>query len=227
MSNEKKKPWTKILSIVCTVLTAVVLVVTAVIIVNIVICRAQKKPVSFFGTSFAVVQTPSMEPEIKVGDLIIYHSCKISEVESGDNIVFIAGDGFDANIKGQSIVHKAMELIKDENGNVISIITKGVNNPSADRELVTAENLLGKCTFNSAGWGAFFRFLSKYGIIIIIAIIAIPFIVSQILKIIKLSKQREEEKKAQTAISPIDEDTQLPTTAEDNADVNTDDSSDV
>lgn len=204
MSNEKKKPWAKVLSIICTVLTAIVLVLTAIIVVNIVICRAQKKPVSFFGTSFAVVQTPSMEPEIKVGDLIIYHSCKYANVEVGDYIVFIAGDGFDSAIKGQSVVHEAIAI--SESG----ITTKGVNNPAVDKAPVTAENLLGICTFNSSGWGAFFRFLSKYGIIIIIAIIAIPFIVSQILKIVKLSKQREEEKKAGTAIPPIEENAQLP-----------------
>lgn len=204
MSNEKKKPWAKVLSIICTVLTAIVLVLTAIIVVNIVICRAQKKPVSFFGTSFAVVQTPSMEPEIKVGDLIIYHSCKYADVEVGDYIVFIAGDGFDSAIKGQSVVHEAIAI--SESG----ITTKGVNNPAVDKAPVTAENLLGICTFNSSGWGAFFRFLSKYGIIIIIAIIAIPFIVSQILKIVKLSKQREEEKKAGAAIPPIEENAQLP-----------------
>ena len=212
MSNENKKPWAKVLSIICTVLTAIVLVLTAIIVVNIVICRAQKKPVSFFGTSFAIVQTNSMEPEIKVGDLIIYHSCKYADVEVGDNIVFVAGDGFDDKIKGQSVVHEAIAI--SDNG----ITTKGVNNPAADKAPVTAENLLGKCTFNSAGWGAFFRFLSRYGIIIIIAIIAIPFIVSQILKIVKLSKQREEEKKAQTVIPPIENNAELPRVADDTTD---------
>ncbi|MDE6790171.1 MAG: signal peptidase I [Clostridia bacterium] len=205
MSNENKKPWAKVLSIICTVLTAIVLVLTAIIVVNIVICSAQKKPVSFFGTSFAIVQTNSMEPEIKVGDLIIYHSCKYADVEVGDYIVFVAGDGFDTAIRGQSVVHEAI-AISGSGG----ITTKGVNNPAADKAPVTADNLLGKCTFNSAGWGAFFRFLSKNGIIIIIAIIAIPFIVSQILKIVKLSKQHEEEKRAGTAIPPIEENAQLP-----------------
>lgn len=194
MSNEKNKPVVKVFSIICTVLTAIILALTAVIIVNMIVCRAQNKPVSFFGTSFAIVQTNSMEPEIKVGDLIVYHSCEYSEVEVGDYIVFVAGEGFDEAIKGQSVVHEAIAIT--ENG----ITTKGVNNPSADRARVTADNLLGICTFNSAGWGAFFTFLSKYGIILIIALIAIPFIVSQIIKIVKLSKQREEEKKAENAI---------------------------
>ncbi|MDE7163711.1 MAG: signal peptidase I [Clostridia bacterium] len=217
MNNEKKKPWSKVLSIICTVITAIILVLTAIIIVNIVICRAQHKPVSFFGTSFAIVQTNSMEPEIKVGDLIVYHSCKYADVEVGDYIVFVAGEGFDTAIKGQSVVHEAIAI--SENG----ITTKGVNNPSADRAPVTAENLLGKCTFNSAGWGAFFSFLSKYGIIIIIALIAIPFIVSQALKIVRLSKQSEEEKKAQTAIPQIEENAELPPTAEEPEDDNQND----
>lgn len=194
MSNEKNKPVAKVFSIICTVLTAIVLALTAVIIVNMIVCRAQNKPVSFFGTSFAIVQTNSMEPEIKVGDLIVYHSCEYAEVEVGDYVVFVAGDGFDEVIKGQSVVHEAIAIAES------GITTKGVNNPSADRAPVTAENLLGICTFNSAGWGAFFTFLSKYGIIFIIALIAIPFIVSQIIKIVKLSKQREEEKKAENAI---------------------------
>ena len=184
MSNEKNKPVVKVFSIICTVLTAIILALTAVIIVNMIVCRAQNKPVSFFGTSFAIVQTNSMEPEIKVGDLI----------------VFVAGEGFDEAIKGQSVVHEAIAIT--ENG----ITTKGVNNPSADRARVTADNLLGICTFNSAGWGAFSTFLSKYGIIFIIALIAIPFIVSQIIKIVKLSKQREEEKKAETAIQQTEPD---------------------
>lgn len=190
MNKDKKKLLSKIFSIVCTVLTVIILALAVAVIANMIICRAQNKPVSFFGTSFAIVQTESMEPEIKVGDLIIYHSCDYSEVEVGNYVVFVAGEGFDNAIKGQSVVHEAIAI--SESG----ITTKGINNPSADRVAVTAENLLGICTFNSSGWGSFFRFLSKYGIIIIIALIAVPFIVSQILKIIKLSKQREEEKKA-------------------------------
>lgn len=190
MNSEKKKLFAKVFSIICTVITALVLVVTAIILVNMIICRAKNKPVSFFGTSFAIVQTNSMEPEIKVGDLIVYHSCEFDEVGVGDYIVFVAGDGFDEAIKCQSVVHEAIAI--SENG----ITTKGVNNPTADRAMVTADNLLGVCTFNSAGWGAFFRFISKYGIIIVIAVIAIPFIVSQIVKIVKLSKQRASEKQS-------------------------------
>ncbi|MCM1438711.1 MAG: signal peptidase I [Roseburia sp.] len=183
--SKGKVPVKKILTIICSVLTAVILALALVVIINMIYCRAKNKPVSFFGTSFAIVQTPSMEPYIMTGDLIVYHSCSYGDVKVGDYIVFTAGEGFTQALKGQSIVHEAIEIT--ENG----IRTQGKNNNTADSGYVTAQNLLGKCTFNSAGWGKFFRFISKYGIFIIIALVAVPFIISQIIKIVKLSKQKE------------------------------------
>lgn len=186
--SKVKVPVKKIFSIICTVLTALIIALAALIIINMIYCRAKNKPVSFFGTSFAIVQTNSMEPYIMTGDLIVFRSCSYDDVKVGDYIVFIAGDGF-GNLKGQSVVHEAIEITED------GIRTKGKNqntNPVADKDFVTENNLLGKCTFNSAGWGVFFRFVSKYGIFIIIAIVLVPFMVTQVIKIVKLARQKDE-----------------------------------
>lgn len=180
-------PAKKIISIICTVLTVLVIALTAGIIINLIYCRVNNKPVSFFGVSFAIVQTNSMEPYIMTGDLIVYKSCSFDDVKVGDNIVFIAGDGF-GKLKGQSIVHEAIEITEE------GIVTQGKNrvtNPGPDKDCVTAKNLLGICTFNSAGWGKLFTFISKFGIFIIIALVAVPFIIKQIIKIVRLSKQEE------------------------------------
>ena len=181
--KEEKKVSAKIISIVCTVLTVILVGLTCYVFVSIIISKMQNRPVNLFGVSFAVVLTNSMEPEIMTGDLIIFNRCGINEVSESDNIVFIAGDGFDAAVRGQSVVHKAINITE------YGIQTKGVNNASADKDLVTENNFLGICTYSSAFLGAFFTFLLKYGILIIIALIAIPIIVAQVIKIIKLSKQ--------------------------------------
>lgn len=184
-----KKPLAKAFSIIGTVLAVLIAVMTAVIVINMIYCRANNKPVTFFGTSFAIVQTESMEPYIKVGDLIVIHTCQYDEVEVGDNIVFIAGDGF-GRLKGQSVVHEAVEITPD------GIVTKGKNekaNPVPDVDKVTENNLIGICVSNSAGWGKAISFLSKFGILIVVAILGIPFIVGQIIKIYKIAKQRKEE----------------------------------
>lgn len=180
--REEKKPSAKIISIVCTVLTVILAALTCYVVVSIIIAKTQDKPVNLFGSSFAVVLTDSMEPEIMTGDLIVFRLCDIGEVNEKDSIVFLAGDGFDKDVRGKSIVHQAISLTE------YGIQTKGVNNDLPDRDLVTEDNFLGICTFNSAFLGALFTFVSKYGIFILIAAIALPFIIRQVVKIVKLAK---------------------------------------
>lgn len=181
----KGKKSSKIITVVLSVLTAIIAVLAAAIIINMIVCRVKQKPVTFFGTAFAIVQTDSMEPKIMTGDLIVYRSCKYADIEVGDVIVFVAGNGFSESVRGKSIVHEAIEITAD------GIRTKGVHNAGADTDLVTEANLLGICTGNSAFWGDVFTFLNKYGIFLIIAVIALPFIIKQIIKIVKLSKNGE------------------------------------
>lgn len=185
--NKEKKLAKKVLSVICTVLTGLIIVLTAAILINMVVCRAKNKPVSFFGTAFAIVQTPSMEPYIMTGDLIVFKECNFSDVKVGDYIVFTAGDGFPSELKGQSIVHAVIQI----NGGEITTQGKNtVTNPNPDSDKVTAQNLLGVCTYNSAGWGKVFGFIGRYGIFIILAVVALPFIIGQILKIVRLSKEQ-------------------------------------
>lgn len=186
--NKGNTPFKKVISVICTVLTVIIVALAAFVIINMIYCRAKNKPVSFFGVSFAIVQTNSMEPYIMTGDLIVFKSCSYEDIEVGDYIVFTAGDGF-GKLKGQSIVHAVKEITED------GIITQGrnkVTNPGPDKDKVTEQNLLGICTYNSAGWGKLFSFIGKYGILIVIALVAVPFIVKQMIKIVKLSKNNEE-----------------------------------
>lgn len=190
MTREKKEisKTKRIISVICTVLTAVIFVFVALILINMIVCRTQNKPVNFFGTSFAVVQTNSMEPEIMTGDLIVFKATEYSEIAVGDNVVFKADDNFrDGNgnsMAGLTIVHKVVEITED------GIVTRGVNNIKDDGGVRTADDIYGVCIANSAAWGTVFSFLGKYGVLIIIALIAIPVIISQIIRIIRLAKAK-------------------------------------
>lgn len=190
MSAEKKtsSKAKRALSVICTVLTAVIFVLVALLLINLIVCRVQNKPVSFFGMSFAVVQTNSMEPEIMTGDLIVFKKVEYGSLKVGDNIVFKADenfrDGSGNSMSGLTIVHKIAEITED------GIVTRGVNNYRDDGGFRTDDEIYGICTANSAGWGKVFSFLGKYGILIIIALIAIPVIVTQTIKIVRLSKAK-------------------------------------
>lgn len=197
MTSQKEKSKAKrVASVICTVLTAVIFVFAGVLLINMIVCRVQNKPVNFFGTSFAVVQTNSMEPEIMTGDLIVFKKINYAEIEVNDNIVFKADDNFrDGNgnsMAGFTIVHKVIAKTQD------GLVTEGVNNLKADGGFRTEDEIYGVCVSNSATWGKIFSFLGKYGILIIIALVAVPIIVSQVLKIVKLSKEKNAESEAQT-----------------------------
>lgn len=183
----------RVISIVCTVIAALIFALVALLLINMIICRAQNKPVSFFGTSFSVVQTNSMEPEIMTGDLIVFKKVDFATLKAGDNIVFRADDNFkDGNsnsIEGFTIVHKIVEVTND------GLVTKGVHNLKADGGFRTEGDIYGLCVSNSAVWGKIFSFLGKFGILIIIFIIAVPVIITQVIKIVKLSKHKEEKEK--------------------------------
>ncbi len=186
-----KKLSVKIFSIACSVLTALIVALTCYVVICMIVARVQSKPISIFGTSFAIVQTSSMEPEIMTGDMIFFRDYDFDAVEVGDNIVFVAGESFGEQIRGQNIVHKVMAITAD------GLVTQGVNsktNPAPDKELVTADNFIGICTSHSTFWGHVFSFLSRYGILILLAIFVVPFAVAQVVKIIKLSKQTAGEK---------------------------------
>ena len=147
-----------------------------------IICRIKNKPVSFFGTSFAIVQTDSMEPVIKVGDLIVFSECEYEDIKVGDYVVFVADENFSSEIRGQSVVHEVVQITDG------GLITKGIHNYGNDGGFREETEVLGICTSHSTGWGVFFSFLSKYGILVLIAVIALPFIIKQIIKIVKLAK---------------------------------------
>ena len=221
--KQEKKLSVKIFSIACTVLTAIIVMLTCYVLISMVVAKSQKKPVSLFGTSFAVVLTSSMEPEIMTGEMIFFKKCDIGKVKEGDNIVFVAGNGFDEVVRGQNIVHKAYSVTES------GIVTKGVNektNATPDKDLVTSANFLGICTGHSAFLGALFIFLSKYGILILVAIIAIPIIISQIVKIVRYSRQSasaDGEAVADSSDGPLQvelKEEEIPTAEENNTDKN-------
>lgn len=183
--KEDKPKKLKVFSVVCTVLTVIIAILAAAILINVIVAKVRNKPVSFFGISFSIVVTDSMYPEIDKGDLIVFRKCDYKDIKVTDNIVFVADENFDKAVRGSTIVHKVQEITAD------GIVTKGIHNQSADKGYREASEIYGICTGNSAFWGKIFKFLSKFGIILIIILVALPFIVSQIVKIVRLSKQKE------------------------------------
>ena len=88
------------------------------------------------GTLPLIVLTDSMYPVIKSGDLIICHTEEAENIRNGDVIAF-----FDPAGNGTTIVtHRVLEIT--ELDGELAWRTKGDNNNTEDRMLVTAEKLV-------------------------------------------------------------------------------------
>jgi signal peptidase len=123
------------------VFTVLLFAASIFVILRSTVAAKQNKPAFFFGYSFSVVITESMEPTINVDDMIIYRKAPIEDVKMGDIIVFRS---LDSRLKGSAITHRVTE-ITNVNG-AISLTTKGDNNASADYNPVTADNFYGIVT---------------------------------------------------------------------------------
>ena len=85
------------------------------------------------GFSVLIVNSGSMEPELKIGDIILIKECK--EYKTGDIVTYNVDNSY-------LITHR---IIKEE-GNYV--ITKGDSNNTPD-EKVNKNNIEGKVIFNS------------------------------------------------------------------------------
>ncbi len=149
--KEKTKSKTaKVLNIISLVLLAL----CATVLVYTTISYAKKGFVSFFSYSFHVIQTESMEPDMKVGDLVVVKQVPYSDIKVGDDILFKCEDS-SLPVYGKYIIHRVIELTETEG----VYRTKGIHNPNPDNVLSKAE---GKAVAVSSAWGGVFSFLTNW-----------------------------------------------------------------
>lgn len=137
-SNVKTDPKQKLLTIIGTILCAILLPILIINLTLIAKSYINKDEVpSLAGVFPMIVLTDSMYPEIKSGDLIICNTAEAEEIVVDDVISF-----FDPMGSGTSVVtHRVLEVI--EEGGEISFRTKGDNNNAEDQVLVPQKNLIG------------------------------------------------------------------------------------
>ena len=178
-------------SVVGFVISVVIFSLALIIFVSALIAKRENKPFEIFGYSTAIVQTDSMEPYIKVGDLIVIKSSKIEQAKLGDYAVFISRS---PAIYGERVVHEVIEIGEDEGG--YYIITRGknfVDESAIPTEKIYSQDYVGTAILNNAFLGAFVGFFTRTEnlIFLFIIVVIVFFAVSQIKKIIKTVKEKK------------------------------------
>ena len=77
---------------------------------------------NFFGIKTFVIISGSMEPNLKISDIVIIKRCEQNELKENDIISFRSGQSV--------ITHRINKIIETENG--VEYITKGDNNNTKD-----------------------------------------------------------------------------------------------
>lgn len=174
---------------VFSIISLVFLVLCASILIYSTISYSQRGLVTFFNYSFHVIQTKSMEPDIKAGDLAIVRSVPFDQIHVGDDILFKCEDPTSA-VYGKYIVHRVKELT-DTPG---VYKTYGINNHGIeDKVLSKAE---GKVVKVSSAWGGVFSFLTSWkSIILIVAFVGIiVFMIFEVVSVVQNASKLKQEK---------------------------------
>ena len=133
--------------------------------------------------SLYTIISPSMEPNIKVYDVILDTRVDdVNTIKEGDIITFISSGNLSS---GMTITHRVVEVLHTDEG--LRFRTKGDNNQTADVALVIPENVLGKTLLRIPMLGRVqFLLASKGGLLIFILIPAVGIIVYDIIKLFRV-----------------------------------------
>ena len=183
-SPKKINKVSKIIGIISTVF----LVVCVGVLMYTTISYARTGLVKVFGYSYHLIQSPSMEPDIKVGDLVIVKKVPFDEIDVGDDILFKCEDT-NSQVYGKYVVHRV--IAKTDTEGVYR--TQGINNSGPDLVPSKAE---GKVVKVNSSLGGLFTFITQgRNIIFVIAIAGIViFSVMQLCSVISNSQKLKNEK---------------------------------
>ena len=140
---DRRKFWRGI-STVCLVLAMALCVV----VVSQVLSQGY---VSIAGYSMFRVVTPSMEPTLPVGALLLSEEVPVSEVKVDDIVVFRSKQ---SDMLGAIITHRVIDVLENANGEIF-LETQGDNNKYPDASYVEQKNIIGRVIFHT-GDGNFF-----------------------------------------------------------------------
>lgn len=145
-----------------------------------------------YGVGYVV--SPSMEPEIPKGSLIVAERVELSELSVGDDILFFSDDP--EVPKGIPVCHRIAEIVQEKNG-ALSFTTKGVANRAVDPYPARGEAVIGRVIWHSVWLGTLVEWSqNSYVYPILLLILAVNVIVNLVFVIRdakRLKKESESE----------------------------------
>ncbi|MDP2424728.1 MAG: signal peptidase I [Candidatus Izemoplasmatales bacterium] len=189
----------KILHSMTKILPFIFFGLAVVLIFQLITAIKENKQPSLFGYSISYVVTPSMEPTILAGDLVLMKSVNPNDLNEQDIVSFIAN----VNGKDTSFTHRIVDYIEVDGKRYFT--TKGDNNSGSfeweinltedqiTSKYVSKSTLLGKVYIFVAGSGVNFIYIITIILFFLIAISEMKTLTNAYtkLKIEKLNQEKE------------------------------------
>jgi signal peptidase len=119
------------------------------------------------GYSMFTVLSGSMEREIPEGSLIIVKRVEPETIEVGDDITFRK----DMNT---TVTHRVVKIYEDyKGGGARGFETKGLENPSADDEIVLAGNVVGCVVFHTGSMGEALAYAREHMVLVFVLLVGV------------------------------------------------------
>ena len=170
------------ITIVISILLWAVILLAALFAFTTLATRDQTKVASLAGFTPMIVETDSMSPTFRAGDLILIKKCDPASLKEGDVITFhtIIQNEYALN------THR-IEKISEENG-MRSYTTKGDNNDIADMHVIADGDIVGQYIGKVTGLGKVMNFLSSsIGFLVVIVLPLLLFFIYQVYNLIMVS----------------------------------------
>lgn len=131
---------------------------------------------------YAII-SPSMEPQIKVYDVVVTMTVDPSTIKVGDVISFISSSSIS---RGLLVTHRVVSIAKASNDE-LAFQTKGDNNLVADSSMAMASSIVGKVIFKIPQLGRVQFFLAqKSGWLMVVVLPALGVIIYDFIKLFRL-----------------------------------------
>jgi signal peptidase I len=189
----------KTLKIIIQSLPYVFFALAVILILQIVFAIKDSRQPTVLGYSLSFVLTPSMEPTIDAGDLILSRSVKPEDLEVGDIITFRADIPVGNSTREESVTHRIVQI--QEIGGIFYFTTKGDNNSVTYAwEVATPEDKIvsqyrGKSAFLGNIYQAVFTGENRFSYLYAIAILL--FLLIAFTEMLNIIREISNHKKAE------------------------------
>lgn len=158
----------------------IVLLITCVACAFVMLQKFVFKEKGVFGYKTYVIVTSSMEPSLKIGDVILVKETNPKKIKIGDVVTY---NGMESDFAGKIITHQVKDIVKE--GDRLIFYTKGTTNNMVD-PAVYEEQLCGKVIYKIKILSFISKIIrSKYGYIFCVFIPLVLIFVKEMVTIKK------------------------------------------